>query len=299
MAASIEHAPGELVDVRGHRLWVEREGAGPTLLMLTALGPAGSHVHGHPWGRRLADAFDVVYVDLHGRGRSDHPADLTEIDFAGDVADVAALVERLGGPVSIYGFSYGGLVAQALALDHPTLVDRLVLANTLHGPEMWQANHVNINAEIARQDPERWARVLALRGRGVRSTDAEMAAEFASAQPLVRFYDPGNAARLPSEPGSRNEALYRAFCGDDVDFIIGGRIPAIPDFRPRLRDLAIPALVLYGRYDRALYPALQEPFRRIPDAQVVALERSGAFGHIEEPDRVVEEVRTFLAAAGG
>jgi pimeloyl-ACP methyl ester carboxylesterase len=37
----------------------------------------------------------------------------------------------------------------------------------------------------------------------------------------------------------------------------------------------------------------------LPDVQVVALERSGAFGHLEEPDRIVEEVRAFLAAAGG
>ena len=297
-AAAIDHAPGRLIAVGGRGLWVEQEGSGPTVLLLTALGPAGSHVHGHPWGSLLAEDHTVVYADLFGRGRSEQPADPRDVTFAGDVADVAALIGELGAPVSIYGFSYGGLIAQALALDHPHLVERLVLANTLHSPEMWQANHVNINREIAQQDPERWARIERLHDEGMRSTDPELQAEFAAAQRLVRFYNPDNVALLPSEPGSRNPELYRVFCGDDVDFIIGGEVARIPDFRPRLKELTQPALLLAGRYDRALYPSLQLDFRRCnPRIEAVVLERSGAFSHLEEPDEVVRRVRAFLADA--
>jgi pimeloyl-ACP methyl ester carboxylesterase len=112
---------------------------------------------------------------------------------------------------------------------------------------MWQLNHVNINRELANQFPEIWSRLLL------------------------------------TEPGSRNVELYPAFCGADVDFIIGGRVPAIPDFRPRLKNLQLPLLVLAGRYDRALYPYLQLEFREFaPTARFKILERSGSFGHVEE-----------------
>ena len=292
MPDQVRHPAGELVEAAGHRLWCEREGSGDPVLLLAGLGPAGSHVVFHPHLDSLASDHEVIYLDLYGRGRSEAPADLREITFAADVADVAAVIERLGlGPVHIYGFSYGGLLGQALALDHPELVRSLVLANSLHSPEMWQLNHANINRELASQFPEVWERILALRAQGVRSTDPELQREFAAAIKLVRFYNPDNAALLATEPGARNVELYPLFCGDDVDFVIGGEVPRIPDFRPGLRALTVPLMVLAGRYDRALYPALQQDFA--PGARFEMLERSGSFGHVEEAETVKELLRSF------
>jgi len=83
---------------------------------------------------------------------------------------------------------------------------------------------------------------------------------------------------LLTEPGSRNVELYPVFCGADVDFIIGGQLPAIPDFRPRLKSVRVPVLVLAGRYDRALYPQLQQQFVEFaPQARLAIMERSGSF----------------------
>jgi proline-specific peptidase len=293
----IVHPAGKLHRVRGHDLWVEREGKGEPVMLLSGFGPAGSHLIFHPYFSELAKDHEIIYVDLLARGRSECPRDLSAITFAGDVADVVALIESLGlGAVHLYGFSYGGLLAQAIALDHPRLVRSVVLANTLHSPEMWHLNHVNINREIENQYPEVWTRIMALRAEGVVSTDPSMQREFSVAAKLVRFYDPDNAARLLSEPGSRNLALYSLFCGLDIDFVIGGEVPRIPDFRPRLRELSVPALILAGRYDRALYPALQMEFAAFtPAARFRMLERSGSFGHIEEPETVFAILREFWA----
>jgi proline iminopeptidase len=294
----IVHPAGRMYRVRGHELWVEREGKGEPVLLLSGFGPAGSHLIFHPQFSELALDHEIIYVDLFGRGRSECPADWSEITFAGDVADMVALIETLGrGPVHLYGFSYGGLLAQAIALDHPHLVRTVVLANTLHSPQMWQLNHVNINREIEHQHPEVWSRIMALRAEGVVSTDPRMQQEFSVAAKLVRFYDPDNVSRLLGEKGSRNLALYARFCGADVDFIIGGELPRIPDFRHRLRGLTVPALILAGRYDRALYPALQRQFAELaPGATFRILERSGSFSHIEEPETVFGMVREFWGA---
>jgi len=297
----VRHPAGTHRLIRGHRLWVEQEGAGDPVLVLSGLGPAGSHVIFHPHFDELARTHRVIYVDLFGRGRSDRPSRLEEITFESDVRDVAALIEDLRlGPVHVYGFSYGGLIAQALALEAPQSVRTVTLANTLHSPEMWQLNHVNINREIANQYPQTWSRIEALRRGGVVSTDPRMQQEFAVGMKLVRFYNPDNAARLLTEPGARNAELYPVFCGPDVDFIIGGEILRIPDFRPRLEEIAAPMLILCGRYDRALFPLLQGDFRHFaPGARFEVLERSGSFAHVEEPQRVIETLRSFWTEAGG
>jgi hypothetical protein len=58
-----------------------------------------------------------------------------------------------------------------------------------------------------------------------------LAAGFAAA---LLASEPG-AALLASEPGARNVELYPVFVGADVDFIIGGEVSRVPDFRPRLK----------------------------------------------------------------
>lgn len=294
---TIAHPEGRLVDIGGTKLWVETEGAGEPLLLLAG-GPASSHLTFHPYFSALADRFQVIYVDYRGRGKSERPREWTEITFAQDVADVERLRQALGlDRLNVYGFSYGGMVAMGYALSHPERVGRLILANTVHSAEMWQKNHENINREIENQYPEVWDRILELRARGVRSTAPEVQDLYRVHGQLVRFYDPANAAKLLSEPGAKSAELYPVFAGDDVEFFVGGEVARLPDFRPRLKELAMPVLILAGRWDRALYPRWQREFQQhAPQAEFVWMERSGSFSHIEEPEAVLSLVRRFLGA---
>ena len=135
--------------------------------------------------------------------------------------------------------------------------------------------------------------VSTLRG-SVKSTDPELAAQFGVAARLVRFYNPDHAGLLADEPGARNLELYPVFVGADVDFIIGGQVAQIPDFRTRLKEIPVPVMVLAGRYDRALYPALQRQFvQYAPQIRLEFLERSGSFSHVEEPEAVFALIRDF------
>jgi pimeloyl-ACP methyl ester carboxylesterase len=104
-----------------------RFGSGPPLLVLAGLTPH----HRVPTGlersmelRSLRGPADHFTVHLASR-RPGLPDGTTVHDLADHVA--LAIRERFGGPVPVVGTSTGGSVGLQLAVDHPALVDRLVL----------------------------------------------------------------------------------------------------------------------------------------------------------------------------
>jgi proline iminopeptidase len=286
-----------LIEVNGKKLWVEEEGSGEPLILLPG-GPAASHRIFRPYFSSLAARYRIFYYDYYGRGQSQRPSDWSDITFAGDVEDLEGLRKALGlDKINLYGFSYGGLVAQAYALKYGANVSNLVLANTLHSPEMWQKNHENINREISNQYPEVWDRIIELRKQGVRSSDPVLRQEFGSVpgNKLLRFYNPGLAAELLDGKWAPNLELYFEFVGRDIDFFIGGQLGLIPDFRPLLKNLEMPVLIMAGRHDRALYPRYQMEFKQYcPQAEFLLFEESGSFIHIEENGKLRAILEGFL-----
>src|SRR3989449_4613811 len=84
---------------------------------------------GHMWRKvmpALAERFTVVAPDLCGYGDSDRPA--AGYDKRTMAADVADVIRTLGiQPVVLVGHDRGARVAHRFALDHPSLLTRLVL----------------------------------------------------------------------------------------------------------------------------------------------------------------------------
>jgi pimeloyl-ACP methyl ester carboxylesterase len=126
------------VEVAGVRYYYEIHGEGEPLLLLH--GGLGSIDMFGPVLPMLADGRQVIGVDLHGHGRTtlgDRPIDLVDIGN-----DMAAILDELGfEQVDVLGYSMGGGVALRLAVQHPALVRRLVVASApfaRHGfyPEM-------------------------------------------------------------------------------------------------------------------------------------------------------------------
>ena len=99
-------------------------GQGPTLLI--AHGLFGS---ARNWGviaKRLSDTRHVITPDMRNHGHSPRAATHSYPDMAQDLAD---LIEHIGAPVDLCGHSMGGKAAMALALSHPRLINRLVVAD--------------------------------------------------------------------------------------------------------------------------------------------------------------------------
>jgi pimeloyl-ACP methyl ester carboxylesterase len=90
----------------------------------------------------LAEARQVIAVELQGHGRTadiDRPLSYEQMSD-----DVAALLRHLGiERADVFGYSMGGGVALQLAMRHPELVQKLVVASassTSDGvhPEVWE-----------------------------------------------------------------------------------------------------------------------------------------------------------------
>ena len=79
----------------------------------------------------LAKHFQVILLDNKGIGSSEGQTPVTIEEMA---HDVAAVIKAMGfNKVDVLGFSMGGFIAQQLALDHPELINKLILAGT--GPK--------------------------------------------------------------------------------------------------------------------------------------------------------------------
>ena len=120
----------DVADITVHYL---RFGEGEPLLMIS--GSGGDLREALPERHPLNRHFDAVHYDQRGLGQTtagDHPP--TMADFADDAARLCA---ELGwSRCRVVGTSFGGMVAQHLAIRHPELVERLVLNCTSPGGDL-------------------------------------------------------------------------------------------------------------------------------------------------------------------
>jgi proline iminopeptidase len=295
-APAVKHPRGSYATVNGAKLWYETEGQGEPLILISG-GPGDSHAVFHPFFSRLADRYQVIYFDPFGVGKSDRAKSAKEYTFAHHVEDLEGLRKTLGlAQVSLFGQSFGGMVAQGYAIKYPQSVKRLILADTFYSGEMWQGNDDSCNYEIRNQYPEVWDELQRVRARGLQSSAPEHQKLYYSV-PLGLFYfhDASKAALLPKEEG--NNDVYYAVAGDDADFKVGGDLAAL-NFRADLPKLKMPVLVIAGRFDRVSSPRYAVQFKRyLPQARFVMMEESGHFSFIEEPDKTVALLKDFLKSS--
>lgn len=100
------------------------------LLLVHGLG--ADHAMWRPQCNRYPDeGYFLIVPDVRGHGESDRGEGFTIDDAAADL--VALLDEVEVERATVCGVSMGGVLAQRFAIDHPELVDALVLSDTFSG----------------------------------------------------------------------------------------------------------------------------------------------------------------------
>ena len=262
---------------------IETHGAGETVVIAGG-GPGVGHGHYHDWFSALADRFRVAYFAYEG----------TALEGYGE--PIEAVREELGADrVAVIALSFGGMPALSFALAHPERLWALVLSNAQISAATWQRGNIDaVNAALRRHYPERWARLLELRERGVRSLDAEIQGFYGELVERLEWADPARRPE-PQHGAPPDMAVYAAVAGDDPEWEVGGTMAG---FDPDLSRVTAPTLVVSGRWDGLTTPQLAyETAAALPNAELAVLEHSGHRPWREEPDRFFELVGGFLSAA--
>ncbi|MBO6784740.1 MAG: alpha/beta fold hydrolase, partial [Alphaproteobacteria bacterium] len=236
------------VATNGIALNLVEAGSGPPLTFIHGLG--WDHRMWLPAIERFSDRYRVIAGDSRGHGQSDKPDGPYSMEQFAD--DWMGALEAVGAlPGCIVGLSQGGMVAQALAVRAPHLVQALVLVST-----------------TCKEDPETSAN-MAERLDNMRKAGARAAAEVAATSIFSESFRDANPdylsdfldarAAQPQEPLISAMAALRDF-----------------DYSAGLKALDIPTLVIAGSEDALTPPAaVREVADHIPAAQLVEIAGAG------------------------
>jgi pimeloyl-ACP methyl ester carboxylesterase len=244
----------------GVRIYYEREGSGPPLILHTGFGATLDLWRGCGYLAALRDEHELILMDPRGQGQSDKPHDRTAYTYDRRVADVLAVLDSAEVERAIFwGYSMGGRVAFAAAHYAPTRF-RAFVAGGMH-PEV---------PDRAIQDEE----VAALSG-GIPGYISLLERD---GEPLPAEWRTtllaNDAAALRASASATAEA---------------------PDFTETLARVAAPMLVYVGELDTPFHDRAQRATAGL--AQVIfvslpGLDHGQAFGR---SDLVLPHVRRFLA----
>jgi 3-oxoadipate enol-lactonase len=263
-----------IVAAHGIDIYVERRGAGPPLLFLNGSGQTLAGVA--PLLDLVAQRFDVVAHDQRGLGRTSiPPGPYTMADYA---ADAAAVLDSVGwAEARVMGISFGGMVAQELAVTWPDRVSRLALMCTSPGGEGGSSYPLHKLAGVP--DDERAATLTGI-------TDTRYTPEWLADHPR----DQALAEMLAGRRRGSNDAEARR--GELAQL----EARAEHDVTDRLGAIRCPTLVACGRYDGIAPMANGEAIAaRVPQAELRIYDGGHIF--VLQDPTAFPEVLDFLEGA--
>jgi pimeloyl-ACP methyl ester carboxylesterase len=209
---------------------------------------------------RRVEEFDVVTYDRRGYQGS---RNLQPLSFSAHVSDLVALArrEREGGPVIVFGHSYGGVVALGAALAEPALVQLVVV---YEAPLPWVLRRDGTHTPLGHEpgaEAERFFRRIVSDGGWERLSEAEKDSRRRDGPALV----------------------------GDLESLRSGELAL------DLAELAVLSTYVYGdERDPEFYRSLCDELRRInPRIQSRELHHAGHGAHLSIPDQLANLIESL------
>lgn len=275
--------------------WYQVVGAGeaPDKLPLLVLhgGPGVPHDYLEPLGQLARTGRRVIFYDQLGCGRSDHPDDPALWTPALFVEEVGALRRALGlERVHLLGQSWGGMLAMEYALTQPAGLASLVVADSPASMRQWVSEANRLRGELP---PEVQATLLRHEAAGTTDSPAYQAAMQVFYRRHVCRKDPlPDYVQRSFDQLAQAPQVYLTMNGPSEFHVIG----TLKDWTivDRLPKIAVPTLLLSGKYDEATPAIVAVLHRGIPGAEWALFEDSSHMPHVEETERFLAVLDGFL-----
>lgn len=277
------------IAVPGGNVWFKRIGGGPGLPLLVVHGGPGLP---HSYLRsleRLADEREVVFWDQLGCGASERPSDRQLWTMQRSVAEMDAVVTGLGlNRFHVFGNSWGGMLAQQYALDVTSGAVSLIISNSIASIPQFSEMVARLKGEL---DPATQS--------AIDRHEAAGTTHMAEYQDAIRTWNETYLCRVRPWPpellaafAAMGTEIFETMFGPS-DFHIVGTIRDWDVF-DRLAEIALPTLILAGRFDECVPEHMWAMHRRIPGSRFEFFESSAHMPFIEEPDKFDRVMRDFL-----
>jgi 3-oxoadipate enol-lactonase len=247
-----------------------QSGKGPALFLLHSL--LSDRASFDAIVPRLTQSFRVIVPELPGFGGSRAVG-----GGLADAADRMAEVVRdaAGGEDAIVlGNGYGGFVALQMAIRHPGIATRLILADC--------------GAAFSESGREAFRNMAAAsKAKGLLGiTDVAMR----------RLFAPEFQAQHPDLMRDRREAFLRT---DPDVFRAACTALAELDLRPELGRVKVPVLVLVGEHDEATPPPMsRELAALLPNARLKIIPGCAHVPQLQSPELFLDAIGDFMPAQG-
>jgi pimeloyl-ACP methyl ester carboxylesterase len=248
------------IDRDGIKLHYEVHGSGPVLILTHGYSSTSAMWQGQI--DALSKRHKLVLWDMRGHGQSDYPDDPSAYSEAHTVADMAALLDEVGGRQAIVGgLSLGGYMSLAFYRVHPGRVSALLIIDT---------------------------------GPGFKKDDARAAWNRRAHDTGDNFEREGLAV-LKSASRERSTVSHRDASGL-AHAARGMLIQRDARVIESLPDIKVPSLVVVGAEDAPFLAASDYMAAKIPGASKVVIPAAGHAVNIEQPQAFIDAVLPFLDA---
>jgi pimeloyl-ACP methyl ester carboxylesterase len=244
----------------GVEIYYEVHGNGPVLLLTHGYSSTSAMWQGQI--EALSQHHRLVLWDMRGHGRSDYPDDAAAYSEALTVADMAALLDRVGADSAIVGgLSLGGYMSLAFYRSHPQRVRALLIIDT--GPGFKKDEAREAWNRRAHDTAERFER-----------EGLEVLKAASAERSSVSHRDASGLARAARGMLTQRDARV---------------IESLPDIK-------VPSLVVVGADDTPFLAASDYMAAKIPAAQKVVIPGAGHAVNIDQPQAFIDAVLPFLDA---
>ncbi len=256
-----------------------------TIILLHGGRGIGDHAGELEAYRPLSDEYRLIAYDQRGCGLSSLTAPFTFDRLADDLEELRqAMVRR---PCVVLGGSFGGMIALTHALRHPGSASHLILRGTAPSHHHEAEAVENIKARLHKATSASVRMVEKMFSDQV-VDDTELRLIWAALQPLYyEKFDPDASLERTRRMHFHAETHNALFANKDYNL------------RPRLKEIAVPTLVICGAADWICPPSQSRIIaEEVPGAELFMVENANHAVHVEARDAVLARIRQFLARHG-